>query len=373
MKILHISKYYYPFLGGLENYVKNLCEEHVKSESANVTVFAANTVNEFKEELINGVKIIKFPLIIKLISAPIFPLVLSQINKYKFDLIHLHMPNPCAEIACLLDQSNTKVVVTWHGDITRRSQRLIIPFYRRLVDKVLSKSSAVIVTSPQFGESSEFLVNYKKKVRVIPLGVDLDVFSDKNQSCINAEDQAARFGDYILFVGRLSHFKGINILIDAFKIIKNKEIKLIIIGDGELKEYVKNESFFDQRIVYLGNIDHCRLPSYYRGCKFLVFPSTKRTESFGFVQLEAMGFGIPVIGTKLGTGVEFVNQDGQTGILLEPGNRVALADAIDYLLANDDKRIEMGQRALTRVVARFDQKVVAKEVFSLYKEVVGRN
>ena len=97
------------------------------------------------------------------------------------------------------------------------------------------------------------------------------------------------------------------------------------------------------RVRFLGFVPDEELVAYYDACDVFCMPSTERAEQFGLVQLEAMHCGKPVVATRLGTGVEYVTLDEVTGLLVEPGNESALAQALNRLLGDPALRARLGR------------------------------
>jgi rhamnosyl/mannosyltransferase len=100
------------------------------------------------------------------------------------------------------------------------------------------------------------------------------------------------------------------------------------------------------------------------------FPSTHRSEAFGISILEAHAGGTPVVATRLGTGVEFANLDGETGLNVTPGDPAALAEGINRLLDDPSLRKRMSERARSRVAEEFDAQNIARREFDLYRELL---
>ncbi len=110
---------------------------------------------------------------------------------------------------------------------------------------------------------------------------------------------------------------------------------------------------------------------FFHACELLVLPSITRNEAFGLVQLEAMACCKPVVSTKLGTGVQYVNQNGVTGYIVPPGDSEALARVINQLLEDEKLRTRMGIEGRKRVEGEFTKEKMARETLKLYEEVLS--
>jgi rhamnosyl/mannosyltransferase len=100
-------------------------------------------------------------------------------------------------------------------------------------------------------------------------------------------------------------------------------------------------------------------------------PSTDRSEAFGLVQLEAMHLGKPVVSTRLGTGVEFVNIENETGLLVPPGDAPALRAAIDRLLADAGLRRRLGEAGRARVASTFSVEQMVQGTLEMYRTILA--
>ncbi len=109
-----------------------------------------------------------------------------------------------------------------------------------------------------------------------------------------------------------------------------------------------------ERVKFAGLVEDEELPVYYQASDVFVLPSSANTEAYGLVQVEAHASGIPVVSTDLPTGVKFVNQHGQTGLVVPTRNALALAAALNRLLEDDELRTRLGKQAQHRAIRQFD-------------------
>lgn len=124
------------------------------------------------------------------------------------------------------------------------------------------------------------------------------------------------------------------------------EARLLIGGDGPKRaewEALAQQLGVAHKIQFLGLIPDEDLPGFYASGDIFVLPSNSRVESFGIVLQEAMAAARSCVTTELGTGTSWLVQDGITGLVVPPKDPVALADAINSLLADHDKRLQMGR------------------------------
>jgi len=137
-------------------------------------------------------------------------------------------------------------------------------------------------------------------------------------------------GDYALFAGRLADYKGIQVLLDAWRAMKGKW-RLKIAGAGPLEAQVKDFAATDSSVEYLGSLDREATAKAMKAARFLVFPSIN-FENFPMVIVESLSTGLPVVSSRIG-GLGSIIRDGQNGLLFECGNAGSLAAALHKMFA----------------------------------------
>ncbi len=369
MKITHVYKDYYPpVVGGVEKHIAQLCN-HFKSKYE-IEVLVCNHSPFTEIEDIDGVKVIKVGQMGRLQSAPLAPAFPVWLRKTGADIFHYHMPNPTCEISHLLSRPDGKVVVTYHSDIIR--QKLLLKFYRSFLRMFLSRAEVIMPTSPVYAATSEFLREFQSKCEVVPLGIDTHLFdsvAEKQKQEI--ERVRGVFGpEFILFVGKLRYYKGLQFLIEAMPDI---DVPLVIIGRGPMERdlhTLASNYQVAEKVHFLGEVTEGDLAVFYHACSLFVLPSIYRSEAYGLVQLEAHACGKPVVSTQLGTGVEFVNIDGRTGVLVPPANSKALAEAINGLVSDPARRQKMGEFARQRARSEFNLPRMFDHIDVIYRRVL---
>ncbi len=210
-------------------------------------------------------------------------------------------------------------------------------------------------------------ISPNSRTGIFPLsGVDIDKFrpgivSDWKEK-LNLENNSV-----VLFYGALDKRKGLSGLIDAFKRLNRNDVKLIIVGKGSEKENLRllviNYRLQNQ-VIFLDWLENDKLPGLICASDIFIYPSVPEggwEEQFGYAMTEASACGLPVISTKTGS-IEEVVIDGDTGILLEPGNSEQLAIAISKLLADDSLRKHMGARGRDYIVKNFSHEAIALKI-----------
>lgn len=155
----------------------------------------------------------------------------------------------------------------------------------------------------------------------------------------------AHDGDYALFVGRLSHEKGIGVVLDAWRTL-DAALPLVVLGDGPLRGAVERAAAADPRIRFEGRVPPARVADAMRAARLLVAPSLGY-EGAPLALAEAAAAGLPVVSSGIGAMAELV-EDGQTGLLVPPGDAQALAAAVARLDGDAVLRARMGRAARAR-------------------------
>jgi glycosyltransferase involved in cell wall biosynthesis len=175
--------------------------------------------------------------------------------------------------------------------------------------------------------------------------------------------------NYVLYLGRLSEEKGINILIDAFKDIK--DIDLIIAGIGPLDEDLrrkvsKNNS---SNIKFVGFVNSSKKNELLKEAKSTIVPSICY-ENFGIVVLESLSYQTPVIASRIG-GLPHLIDDGETGLLYSPEDPLDFREKLDYLLNNPDLSASMGLKGRNYVIQNFSETSYYNKLMKIYEEVMS--
>ena len=123
--------------------------------------------------------------------------------------------------------------------------------------------------------------------------------------------------------------------------------------------------------MFTGTVPDSDLPALYHASDVFVLPSVTRAEAFGMVQLEAMACGKPVVSTSVPSGVPWVNQHEVTGLVVPPGDVVALATALRTLFADSTLRERFGAAGRRRVAQEFTSARMAERSVALYREVLN--
>ena len=376
LNVLQLNKYYFPHIGGIERVVQQIAEG--LAQDTNMTVLVSAESKTRQEETIEGVHLIRLSRHIKFGSMPVSFGLFTELRRLAKtqDIIHLHMPFPIGDLACLLSGYKGKIVLWWHSDVVRQKKLMIL--YKPVMMQMLKRADVIIVATEGHIEGSVYLKPFREKCRVIPFGVETSIEEAADRHLLQEsytaqtikEESADEHLVKFLFVGRFSYYKGCDILLDAFSKVHGAELILAGSGDikAELEEKAKKLRIAD-KLHFTGKLSEEELCRHYAECDVFVLPSVARSEAFGLVQIEAMAFGKPVINTNLPSGVPYVSLHKETGLTVEPGNAEELAAAMQWLVDHEKERLLMGEKARERMKAEYRLEDMTARVLELYREI----
>jgi glycosyltransferase involved in cell wall biosynthesis len=249
------------------------------------------------------------------------------------------------------------LVTTLHGTDVRLAKTVGVA--RPLFGHVLKHSAAVTTVSRWLKEETQALVPGVQP-HVAPMPVATDLF----------EPGASRDGSRLLFVGRLNDQKGLAHLLHALAAMK-VPAQLDVVGDGPGRgafESLARELGIESRLKWHGQVPQSALPPLYQRAAAIVVPSVD--EGLGLVAVEALLCETPVVAFDSG-GLRDVIQHEKTGLLVPPGDRGALARALDDLLGRDGRGSQLGRAGRLYALSAFAPESAARRYAEIYKQVLG--
>ncbi len=209
-----------------------------------------------------------------------------------------------------------------------------------------------------------------QKVVVVHNGIDLAKYRPSH--AVDVRKRYGIEGPFVLFVGRVSRQKGISVLLKAARSF-DERVRLVMAASSpdtkELQEELEEQARTNPRLIWINEMlpeDH--LISLYTEADLFVCPSVY--EPFGIINLEAMACGTPVVASAVG-GIPEVVVDGETGVLVQPEEPEALADAINRLMADPERRRRYAEAGRRRVEERFSWRRIADETIAVYRQAQG--
>ena len=367
MKVLHVYKDYNPpVYGGIEGHVALSCR--LQREWAETAALVCGRRLRTRTIDRDGVSVTEVGEWGRFQGAPVAPAFPFHLWRSRADVLVVHIPNPAAAIGCLLARPRGVIVVRYHSDVVRQARAMRV--YGPVQMQFLKQAAIILPTSMHYLDSSATLAAVRGRCRVVPLGVLSDAFAKPTPG--GAETLRQRYGGrYVLFSGRHRYYKGLEYLVHASASIR---AKVVIAGEGpERANTMQLAGRLGLDTAFPGELNHQELVDHLHGCEVFVFPAIERSEALGVSILEAHACGKPVVATRLGTGVEFANLDGETGLNVLPKDAQALAEAVNALLDDPKRRRAMGETAQARVSAEFDARRVAREEVDIYAEMLERH
>jgi glycosyltransferase involved in cell wall biosynthesis len=283
-------------------------------------------------------------------------------------LIVCHEPNPWALLSYALVRPPPRLVIWYHSDVVRPPLQYRL-FYAPLAHPAYSRATRFIVSSPPLAEHARALDPYRSRISVIPFGIDPTEWSADDGVRARAAEIARAEGPFVLFAGRHVPYKGVDVLLRA---LQGTRTRAIIAGDGPQRaawEALARELALNDQVRFTGDVADAELRALFHAAAALVLPSVTRAEAFGYVQIEAMACGTPVISTDVPSGVSWVNQHERTGLVVPAGQADALRAAIDRLMSDAALRQRLGDAGRRRVECEFTLVRLRERLRALYAEL----
>lgn len=373
-KILHISKYYYPFSGGTEqiarDVVLSLKNEYIQK------VIAFNDEKKDKIDNVDGIEVVKCGCFTKIaaqsLSISYERNLHNLMEDFNPDIVVFHYPNPFVAALLLreLKKSKAKLVLYWHLDIVR--QKYLKLLFTSQNKSLLARADKIIATSPNYIEGSKWLQSVKTKCIVIPNCINverMEITQEIEKKVLNIRAQNKN-KTICVAVGRHTEYKGFSYLIQASKFLDDS-FHIYITGTGELTEKLHEEARGDKKITFIGRIDDDELKSLILASDLFCFPSITKNEAFGLALAEGMYYEKPAITFSIqGSGVNYVSLDKVTGIEVENRNVKKYADAMRLLAQNEELRVKYGKAGKKRIEENFLSTQFTKNIRNMFKSIL---
>lgn len=328
------------------------------------------------------------------VSAHLRRVLLDSLRNRRHDIWHFHYPFPTGEAGFLQVERELHgadrrgavpgVVCSYHADFVGEAglKRVLSVPYVRLTRRFLGAVDRIVAASPQVVRFSRFLPEYKEKVRVVTYGIDATLLAADERRLQEAAALRAQLGSpLVLFVGRLVPYKGIDVLLKACALMRERgeshgggSFRLVIVGEGPLLHRLQSFTVdlrLSSCVHFVGAVADAGLATYYQAADVLVLPSVTPNEAFGLVQLEAHACGVPVVSTNLPSGVPYANADGISGFTVPPGDPNALASALERLLGDEELRARLGCQAQARFRRDFSLESMTAGIRAVYEELLS--
>lgn len=366
LRIALVTEYYYPHLGGVCEHVHFFARE-ARRRGHHVDVITSHIPGAEPQ-----------PNVIRLgRSQPVYANgsqaritmgwnlrrdVRRALHEGRYDIVHVHSPLTPVLPILAIEESPCPVIGTFH---TYFDRSIGYALGRRFFQKRLDMLSTAIAVS----HSTTVALNryFEADWQIIPNGIDTDVFHP------SAPPPPGMTKDVptILFLGRFDPRNGLSTLIDSFRRVKGRgnrgrEARLVVVGDGPLREHYYKQANGDKDIVFVGAVLEGR-PSYYAHSSVYACPTTKA--SFGITLLESMACETPIVCSDI-LGFRDVVVNGREALMVPCGDRDALADALVQVLDDPGLAIELGTTGRQNSL-EYSWERVTSRVLDVYQNVLG--
>jgi glycosyltransferase involved in cell wall biosynthesis len=299
------------------------------------------------------------------------------------DIIHLHYPFIFGSSLAILRSRSIGVplVITYHNDLYGKGiRRPAFWVYNRLFAPwILGQVRKIIVTSYDYANSSQFAATVFNKRRddlvEVNNGVDVDTFKPGMESeFVRSRHGFTNRDIVVLFVSSLdrSHArKGLGFLLEALAAVSQEEVKLLIVGDGDMRPEYEQTALklgLRERAVFAKRVSQVELPNYYAASHIVCIPS-QPPEAFGLALAQGMASGKSVIGCDI-PGVRSLVRPG-CGFLIQPNDRAALADRIQALAGDPALRDQMGRAGREWIIQKYTWRRAGERLLDLYQEIMA--
>lgn len=364
---MHISKYYYPFIGGVEevaaditaalkggDYEQKIICFNEDATTDGVTTHRGQTVHDN----IDGVEVIRCGTAVKVSSQALSLTYAKELKKvmeeFRPDIVVFHYPNPfVSQMLLKYKRMDFKLVVYWHLDITK--QKILSKFFYTQNIELLKRADKIVATSPNYIKGSPFLSRFKDKCIVIPNCIN----NERLKVTPEIEELSAKirkkYKDKIICFGLGRHipYKGFIKLVEASRYLDDR-FAILIGGKGELTGMLMKEAQGDSKVHFLGKISDNELIACLLACDIFCFPSVTKNEAFGIALAEGMYFGKPAVTFTIpGSGVNYVNVKDLTGLECPNSDSRAYAKALEKLADDPELRQKLGGAGRERVLGNF--------------------
>ena len=328
MKIVYVDETHPPDSRGSVSYTGDLAA--AMAERGHSVAIATPTASGTTVCEERGVIVRRFHAPVVVSSAAVSPSLVAFLARASsdYDIVHLNHPTPSGTVGALIGirrahgPRRPALVVTFHAEVV--AQKPLGCVYNRLItERLMSAADRIIVATPPM---RKVVHDYSDKAVVIPYGMRTLCDEDAELTALPESFVSQRLR--VLFVGRLVRYKGVPVLLEA---LRGMHARAVLVGSGPLRghcERLAQEVGVQGNVVFVGHVPRAQLKWLYDWADVLVLPSVDRGEAFGYVLVEAMGQNTALITTELGTGTSWVNRDGETGVVVPPGDVDALAGAL---------------------------------------------
>ena len=343
------------FLYGLTEYKPqnyfSLKKVRIYSEELDSAIFAKKDGSFFKAVYLKQLKNLKM-----------------FVNEYKPDIIHSHYASSYGLLGAWTG-FHPFIISVWGSDVYNFPHQSFV--HGALFRYILGRADKILSTSVVMANETKKYTN--KEVEITPFGIDL------NEFCPRQVDSPFAPGDIVIgTVKSLEKKYGVEYLIKAFKIVKDKHsklpLKLLIAGGGSQMEYLKNlvdDLGLSNDTLFTGVINYSSVSRFQNILDIYVSLSVENSESFGVAVLEACACEKPVVVSDVG-GLPEIVENNVTGFVVRKENPAEAADAIEKLVLDEELRDHLGKKGRERVNTLYNLNDNTDKMLKIYNDVLSK-
>lgn len=382
LRIAHLTATFPPYPGGAGNTAFRFAKGQA-DRGHRVEVFTAAAEGEAPDP--GGAVVHRIDPVMAIGNAPLIPAVAAIEG---FDVVHIHYPFIFGSELTLLGRLTRRrrrqaLLVHYKNRLIAKGARQV-PFeaYEHTVAPLLARAAdRICVLSPDHAASVSYLRRIARhdpsKLVEMPNGVDATLFAPgTDEAGVRAgEDIPANavVAAFVATLDRAHHFKRLDVALEAIARLDHDRVHLLVAGGGELLDDFRAQAArlgVAERVHFLGAVPHSRLPAVLRAADLLLL-TTEPPESFGIVLIEAMAAGLPTVATEY-PGVRAVVDEGETGLLVPPGDSAAVAEAVRRLVeAGPSGRAAMGAAGRERAERLWSWPRLLDRMDAAYAEAIA--
>lgn len=381
MRILFVSDWYTPDLGGVARQTENLCRT-LRAKGHEVLVAAPSLSRKATRSEEYGLETQRFPAFLSPYHSDIFRISYAPygrmrklMQEWQPDVVHVQTPLSLGYAALRAAKSlGVPSAFTYHifiyhskGKWWRGGDLLYWKYWRYLFHL------AGVVTVPSQSTIDYLHQDYgPMDLTCVPNGIDLSQYGQRTLGKEQAKQKLELTGKTVFFIAvRLSPEKRLEDAIRGLNKVTDPSLVYAIAGDGPLADQMHQlvKDLGESRVKFLGQLDREHVIEYYEAADACLFPSP--IENHSIAMLEALAFGIPILGANAG-GIGATLTNGVDGLLYEPKKPEAIAKSIeDFLGLPADKRHQM-ELAARHTAEQFDFGKVGDKYLNLYQGLINK-
>lgn len=305
MRILFVTHRYPPRTGGIETHVREVATR-LAERGHDVSVFTADSGDDVpSREILNNISIRRFQSLKVGDGFHFAPQLVLALRNIDVDIIHAHNYHSFPLLFAAAGATDERFVITthYHAQSQGRIRDVLLSLYRPLGRWALRQADSIVAVSEW--ERDKLLHDFGVRATIIPNGITMSRFDEAS------ETERAR--PYLLTVGRLEEYKGVQHIIRAMRSLPAYD--LLIAGSGSyqkrLEQIALNENVTDQ-VVFLGYVEDDALPDLYANAE--VYVSMSEAEAYGMTVAEALAAGTPCVVRSAGALQDWVQHSGTVGV-----------------------------------------------------------